>query len=193
VRGLITIAKRLGQWVRRDTASTPSGPVPVTLVAAGKDVRIAEVNMCACGCMNVRRLGEMGIYPGAELRVATGGGGAPTVLQSDDSRIALDSHQAREITVLPVVANGKSNGEASRRGEDPEMRLSECRPGQSVTIASVHGEGPVVQRLMEMGLIEGATIKLIRSAPLGDPIEIEVQEYFLTLRKEEAEHLEIRT
>jgi len=71
------------------------------------------------------------------------------------------------------------------------MRLSECRPGQGGKIARVEGDGLLGQRLMEMGLIEGAEVKVVRVAPLGDPLEIEVQNYQLSLRKAEAERVEL--
>ena len=71
------------------------------------------------------------------------------------------------------------------------MRLSECRPGQGGRISKVADEGPLGQRLMEMGLIEGAEVKVLRVAPLGDPIEVEIQHYLLSLRKAEAERVEV--
>ena len=71
------------------------------------------------------------------------------------------------------------------------MRLSECAPGQGGAVKSIQGDGLIVQRLMEMGLIEGAAVKVVRVAPLGDPIEIEINEYLLTLRKSEAAGVEI--
>lgn len=71
------------------------------------------------------------------------------------------------------------------------MRLSQCKPGQGGTISKVDGEGAVGQRLMEMGLIEGVEVKVIRVAPLGDPIEVEVQHYNLSLRKSEADRVEV--
>lgn len=73
------------------------------------------------------------------------------------------------------------------------MRLSECAPGQGGVVSSIQGDGLIVQRLMEMGLIEGATVKVVRVAPLGDPIEIEINEYLLTMRKSEAAGVEIDT
>ena len=55
----------------------------------------------------------------------------------------------------------------------------------------VEGAGLVSQRLMEMGLIEGAAVKVVRVAPLGDPLEVEVQGYYLSLRRSEAEKVEV--
>lgn len=71
------------------------------------------------------------------------------------------------------------------------MRLSQCRPGQGGKIVRVDGDGMLGQRLMEMGLIEGVEVKVLRVAPLGDPLEIEVQSYQLSLRKSEAERIEL--
>ena len=71
------------------------------------------------------------------------------------------------------------------------MRLSDCKPGQGGTVGRIQGEPAIVQRLMEMGLIEGTSIKVIRVAPLGDPLEVEVQNYFLSLRKSEAAGIEV--
>jgi ferrous iron transport protein A len=71
------------------------------------------------------------------------------------------------------------------------LKLSDCQPGQSGVIQKIHGEGPVIQRLLELGLIEGKSITLVRKAPLGDPIKIEFEGMWLALRKAEAEHVEV--
>ncbi len=67
------------------------------------------------------------------------------------------------------------------------MRLSELKPGQQATITNIQETGPTRRRLMEMGLIKGSKIKIICLAPLNDPIELEVRDYKLTLRKKEAD------
>ncbi len=67
-----------------------------------------------------------------------------------------------------------------------ERTLSELKMGQSATIATVKGEGALRQRLLDMGLTKGALVKVIKFAPLGDPMEITVRGYSLTLRKSEA-------
>ena len=58
-------------------------------------------------------------------------------------------------------------------------------------VASVTATGSVAQRLLEMGLIQGAEIRLVGAAPLGDPLEFLVQDYHLSLRKAEAALVEI--
>lgn len=64
--------------------------------------------------------------------------------------------------------------------------LSQLRPGESGIIRALTGDGEIHQRLLEMGVIDGAPVQVIRLAPLGDPMEIRVQGYHLSLRKAEA-------
>ena len=71
------------------------------------------------------------------------------------------------------------------------MKLNELRPGQTATITAISGEGPIVQRLMALGVLEGSTVAVTRKALGGDPIEIEVMGYSLSLRLEEASRVEI--
>jgi ferrous iron transport protein A len=71
------------------------------------------------------------------------------------------------------------------------MTLDKLKDGQSGTIrALAHGQSSAV-RLMEMGLFEGSRIKVLRRAPLGDPMEIQIGDYRLSLRREEAALVEI--
>lgn len=71
------------------------------------------------------------------------------------------------------------------------FKLSELRPGDRARIAFVSGGGPIRRRLMEMGLTSDAVVEVVRAAPLGDPIEIKVRGYCLSLRKNEAERVEV--
>lgn len=69
------------------------------------------------------------------------------------------------------------------------MKLSELPVGTSATVREFPKGGAAFLRLREMGLLAGTRITLVRTAPLGDPIEIKVRGYHLTLRKSEAEHV----
>ena len=69
------------------------------------------------------------------------------------------------------------------------MKLSELTAGSSAVVREVPKSGPASLRLREMGLLVGTRITLVRTAPLGDPIEIKLRGYHLTLRKSEAEHI----
>lgn len=68
-----------------------------------------------------------------------------------------------------------------------EKRLDEFQIGESGVIVSVAGEGRIRRRLFDMGVTPGAQVYLRKVAPLGDPIEVTLRNYELTLRKSEAE------
>ncbi|MHA1856262.1 MAG: FeoA family protein [Promethearchaeota archaeon] len=68
-----------------------------------------------------------------------------------------------------------------------KMKLSELKPGDTGKIVDITGEKKYIRRLSDMGLIRGTSVKMIRRAPLGDPIEIIIRGYKLTLRKHEIE------
>lgn len=69
--------------------------------------------------------------------------------------------------------------------------LKEAVVGSTVTIAKLHGEGAVKRRLMDMGLTKGTVVHIRKTAPLGDPVEVTVRGYELSLRKADAEMIEI--
>ena len=69
--------------------------------------------------------------------------------------------------------------------------LREIRIGGTARVVKVHGEGAVRRRIMDMGITRGVEIKVIKVAPLGDPLEITVRGYELSLRKADAEWIEI--
>ncbi|MBO5424911.1 MAG: ferrous iron transport protein A [Lachnospiraceae bacterium] len=72
------------------------------------------------------------------------------------------------------------------------MTLRDLKPGQSGVVASVKGEGNIRRRVLDMGVTPGTKIDVIKVAPLGDPVEIVLRGYNLSLRKEEAEAIELR-
>lgn len=71
------------------------------------------------------------------------------------------------------------------------MNVSEMKIGQSGSITVVGGEGTLRNRLLDMGLTPRATVTLQKVAPMGDPLEIRVRGYELTLRKEDARNIEV--
>lgn len=71
------------------------------------------------------------------------------------------------------------------------MNLSELKPGEEATVVSIGEKGPSRRRIMDMGVTPGTSIKVIKVAPLGDPIEVNIRGYELSLRKEEASRIKI--
>jgi ferrous iron transport protein A len=72
------------------------------------------------------------------------------------------------------------------------MTLDEMKPGQVCQIVDVIADGMLGQRLMDMGFIPGTHIRVVRNAPLIDPIEIEMKEYHISLRHSEAKGVEVK-
>lgn len=69
------------------------------------------------------------------------------------------------------------------------IRLSDLTVGASAVVREFPKTGTASLRLREMGLVVGTSLQLVRTAPLGDPLQIKVRGYHLTLRKSEAEHV----
>ena len=69
--------------------------------------------------------------------------------------------------------------------------LKNVAVGQTVTVKKLTGEGPVKRRIMDMGITKGVEIYVRKVAPLGDPVEITVRGYELSLRKSDAEMIEV--
>ena len=69
--------------------------------------------------------------------------------------------------------------------------LRQTKVGETVRVVRLHGEGAVTRRMMDMGLTKGVEIYLRKVAPLGDPLEITVRGYELSIRKEDAEKIEV--
>jgi ferrous iron transport protein A len=69
--------------------------------------------------------------------------------------------------------------------------LDQLAPGQKALVKKVGGQGAVRRRLMDMGVVRGVEVELLKAAPLGDPLEYRLRGYLLSLRKAEARMIEI--
>ena len=69
--------------------------------------------------------------------------------------------------------------------------LKDARVGDTVTVAKLHGEGAVKRRIMDMGITKGTQVLVRKVAPLGDPMELNVRGYELSIRKADAETIEL--
>lgn len=69
--------------------------------------------------------------------------------------------------------------------------LKQVKIGDSAKVVKLHGEGAIKRRIMDMGITKGVEIHVRKVAPLGDPIEITVRGYELSIRKEDAEKIEV--
>ena len=69
--------------------------------------------------------------------------------------------------------------------------LREVKIGETVKVVKLHGEGPIKRRIMDMGITKGVALHVRKVAPLGDPMELNVRGYELSVRKADAEMIEI--
>lgn len=69
--------------------------------------------------------------------------------------------------------------------------LKEVKVGETCTVVKLHGEGPVKRRIMDMGITKGVSIYVRKVAPLGDPMELNIRNYELSIRKADAEMIEV--
>jgi ferrous iron transport protein A len=93
-----------------------------------------------------------------------------------------------------AYARMQQNAEADERAEGPRavaVSLDSLPPGTPARVLSVEGSGPVARRLMEMGVVPGAPVCVIKTAPLGDPLEVRVRNYHLALRRTEARTISV--
>ena len=70
--------------------------------------------------------------------------------------------------------------------------LKQAKVGETITVVKLHGEGAVKRRIMDMGITKGVTVYVRKVAPLGDPVEVNVRGYELSIRKADAEMIEIQ-
>ena len=92
-----------------------------------------------------------------------------------------------------VTAPNRERGKRRRRykGQHEGPWLSDLEPGDSATVVHLHASCAVRQRLVDMGILPGVQLTLVRKAPLGDPVEIRVRGFSLSLRREEARAIEV--
>lgn len=70
--------------------------------------------------------------------------------------------------------------------------LKDIKVGQTATVVKLHGEGPTRRRIMDMGITKGVELSVRKVAPLGDPMELNIRGYELSVRKGDAERIEVQ-
>ena len=73
------------------------------------------------------------------------------------------------------------------------MTLANLSIGDTAKVTNIVGESAITKRLMEMGIVPGVSVRVVKSAPFGDPIEIRVRGYSLAMRKSEAATIEVQS
>lgn len=142
----------------------------------GNSVKIKDV---AGGRGAMNNINEMGLNIGDEIEISDKVNcKGPVELTKNDRVIKVGNELAAKILVDSE--------------EDYDHSLDKIRIGDEVKVVKMDAGGEIRQRLIDMGLVRGAAIKLIRKAPLGDPIEVILNGFYLSLRLEEARHIYVK-
>lgn len=161
--------------LKTDNSAQPS----LSQVPAGHAVRILRLSGDDAV---IHRLREMGFTESAVInKIADSGAIICKVAQA---RVAISKKLAQNIFVQDM-------GKAARSISDELVLLSEMSIGQQGIIRDFTADNDDYERIVEMGVTPGEQVEIIRYAPMGDPIEIRVRGYLLSLRKAEAERIKV--
>jgi len=189
-----------GEPIPRTDGSLPARSLlPLTALSAGQRGHVARCDADEAACVF---MGEQGIRPGASLTVvATAedsllvqvGEAHASLARTLAEAVQVEMEKApSEAVVVASIRSGLDEGkqkDAGMQNLPTRIPLHELKVGQRGIVVRVGGQGPVRRRMMDMGLVTGAEVKVVRVAPLGDPVEFEVKGYSLSLRKSEARNI----
>ena len=172
--------------------------VPISDLAAGQQGHVLQ---CQVGEPVRVALDEQGVRPGARVHLLVTSEQS-VLLQVDGAHVSLARSLAHAVLVEPIVEGAspectlqtipqpKSVGEAPA-SVPRQVTLDTLKVGQRGVVVRIEGQGPARRRMLDMGLVPGAEVKVVRVAPLGDPIEFQVKGYSLSLRKTEAANVTV--
>ena len=145
--------------------------MPLTYADVGVEKMIKKVG----GNAETRKLLEnLGFVAGGKVSVVNTIGGN-LIVNVKDSRVAVSKEMASKIMIWGEIM----------------ATLRDVKVGQNVKIKKINGSGAVKRRIMDMGITKGVDVHIRKVAPLGDPVELTVRGYELSLRKADAELIEI--
>lgn len=207
------VAERLDAFLGHPTVNPRGEPIPgadgrlperllhpLTALSAGQRGHVVRCEVDEA----VRAfLDERGIRPGASLTVMATAEDS-LLVQVGEAHVSLARALAGDIWVdvgeeenrtaadksLPVRSEKeKTETETKIKRPVEQMPLHKLSAGERGVVVRVGGQGPIRRRMMDMGLVTGAEVKVVRVAPMGDPVEFEVKGYNLSLRKSEARNV----
>lgn len=140
-----------------------------------------RVRLLEGGPAEEKRLSDLGLHPGSRVEILQHNGENGILLAvNEDTRLVLDRETALRVCVATLEPAG------------PTTSISTLQPGDHARIVGLGKSRPEYrQKLMSMGLTPGATFEITRVAPLGDPVEIKVRGFSMSLRKDEAEMIAV--
>ncbi|GAB4136033.1 MAG: ferrous iron transport protein A [Ignavibacteriales bacterium] len=148
------------------------------LVYCNNDEKVT-IEDVAAGNGAVENLKELGIYLKDEISISENiESKGPIKINKNDRKILIGRKLAEKILVNSI--------------SEQILPLSKIKIGDKVEVVKMNSDGEIRYRLLDMGLIKGVKLKIIRVAPLGDPIEVEMSGFNLTLRLNEAESILVK-
>ncbi|MUG92613.1 ferrous iron transport protein A [Scytonema sp. UIC 10036] len=167
---------------------------PLSTMQVGARVRIVSLN---CGEYNNRLMG-MGLMPNALLEVISCTASGSVIVALQDQRLGLDAEMAQGIQVIDTAQalnkrlSNPTPGMTTMQ-TPPQVSTVKLRDAAIGSVLRVVGYAPTTReyrrKLLAMGLTPGTELRVTRHAPLGDPTEIVVRDFHLSLRKDEADAL----
>lgn len=148
----------------------------LSLVMAPKDVyfKIFKIKPLKSSAMTESHLSNLGFIKGAVIKVVNENDGN-LIVSIKDSRVAIGKDIAKKIIVEEMW----------------RLTLRDAEVGKYYIIKKIKGKGPLKRRIMDMGITKNSEIYITKVAPLGDPVQINIRNYELSIRKEDAELIEI--
>lgn len=142
----------------------------------GDKVKIENVNGGRGAGENVKNLG---LSMGDEIEVVNShNGSGPITIQNNGHSVMVGKELAAKLIV--------------ETGEEYNSTLDKMRVGDTVEIIKINSNGDIRFRLLDMGLVRGEKMEILRFAPLGDPIEVKIKGFHLSLRLEEAKSIKVK-
>jgi ferrous iron transport protein A len=173
----MSLPARLFASLKNGIKPTADPAFPLAQATPG---RVAVVARLGGGPQRVRRLRDLGLAEGRELSVAQQREEGGVLVAVGDARLALDAETAASVFVRDP------------EGVQPARRLWDLKPGDRARVRDLREGAPAYRaKLLAMGLLPGTVVEVLRMAPLGDPVELRVRGYQLSLRRAEAEVLEL--
>ncbi len=190
---------RHGQPAHHDMPPRPG--YPLTMASSGEWVRVVSITTDHAA---ESRLVSMGINPGALLHVISSSGG-PIVVARDETRYGIDRKTAWHVRVIPASSrryyptsparcNDYCRGcsyrfEMLKAEYGNSITLWDLPPGETGTVTAVRGRGSTVKRLMEMGFVEGAKVRVVNRDTTEDRMTVEVNGATMKLGGWDAAHI----
>ena len=173
----MNFTSRLLARFKNGTTSTSDDGFPLADATPGRALVIAALGG---GADPARRLRDLGLAEGRELAVVQQREEGGVLVAVGEGRLALDAETAERVCVRDAVDPA------------PALRLWDLKPGDRARVRGLREGAPAYRaKLLAMGLLPGTVVEVLRMAPLGDPVELRVRGYQLSLRRAEAEVLEL--